>query len=93
MQQQSEKATSENTSGSGTTLSPQEMENERKRHDLRLALARRMKIDLIRSEEEKQFEKFAFFDQKIKEAEKLRTDNQEREKTLTSQIRRQQQGR
>ena len=67
------------------------MENDKKRNDIRLALARRMKIDLIQSEEEKQFETFSYFDKKLKEADRLRKDNKERETQLTNQFHKQKQ--
>ena len=53
------------------TLSQTEAENEKKRNDMRLALARRMRIDLIQSEEEKMYhtqqDRYLSLDKKLKE--------------------------
>lgn len=71
-----------------------EKEAERKRANMRMALARRMKLDLIESEEVKlaqmQEEQFAELDRKLRQVEQLRSDNKKREDLLAEQLRRQQ---
>lgn len=67
---------------------------EMRRSTMRLALARRMKMDLIQSEEAKisamQEEQFSELDKKLQQVEQLREDNRKREYILSKQLERQQ---
>jgi hypothetical protein len=69
-------------------------ENENQRGALRAALARRLKMDLLESEEQKlakqQEDQFANLDRQLLQVEKLRRDNYEREMILKEQVKRQQ---
>jgi flagellar biosynthesis GTPase FlhF len=69
-------------------------EVEKKRAAMRTALARRMKMDLIESEEAKiaklQEDQFADLDRKLRQVEQLRTENKKREAVLSDQLRKQQ---
>jgi hypothetical protein len=70
------------------------LEAEKRRAATRLALARRMKLDLIVSEEMKlaQMEQaeFADLDRKLRQVEQLRKENELRERVLAEQLKRQQ---
>jgi hypothetical protein len=71
-----------------------ESNEDRRRSAMRLALARRMKLDLIESEEMKlvqmQEDQFADLDRKLQQVEQLRRDNKQREQVMADQLRRQQ---
>ena len=68
--------------------------DERRRAQMRIVLARRMKLDLIESEETKlaqmQGTQFADLDRKLQQVEQVRRDNRQREQMLTEQIKQQQ---
>ena len=72
----------------------EDSEVERKRAAMRTALARRMKLDLIESEEAKiaqlQEDQFTELDRKLRQVEQLRNDNKKREAILAEQLRKQQ---
>lgn len=74
--------------------SKEDEEDERKRANMRTALARRMKRDLIGTDEDKRHkareDQFSELDKKLKEVETLRVENQRREYSMQEQIRRQQ---
>jgi hypothetical protein len=61
---------------------------------MRNALARRMKMDLIETEEAKlsqlQEDQFSELDQRLKQVEQLREDNRKREYMMNKQVERQQ---
>ncbi len=67
---------------------------ETRRANMRNALARRMKMDLIEGEEAKisqlQEDQFSELDQRLKQVEQLREDNRKREYMLNKQVERQQ---
>eukprot|EP01040_Poterioochromonas_malhamensis_P010372 gene10372-11287_t len=67
---------------------------EMRRATMRMALARRLKMDLLESEEAKRNEvqesQFAELDKKLQQVEQLREDNRKREYILSKQIERQQ---
>lgn len=67
---------------------------DKRRGAMRLALARRMKLDLIESEDIKiaqmAEDQYADLDRKLQQVEQLRRDNKQREALMTEQIRRQQ---
>ena len=67
---------------------------EARRANMRNALARRMKMDLIEGEEAKisqlQEDQFSELDQRLKQVEQLREDNRKREYMLNKQVERQQ---
>lgn len=69
-------------------------ESEAKRNAMRLALARRLKMDLLESEEQKLFkqqeEQFADLDRQLQQVEQLRQENRQREMILAEQLKRQQ---
>jgi flagellar biosynthesis GTPase FlhF len=73
----------------------EDSEVEKKRAAMRTALARRMKLDLIESEEAKiaklQEDQFAELDRKLRQVEQLRSENKKRENVLSDQLRKQQQ--
>lgn len=66
---------------------------EVRRATMRMALARRLKMDLIESEEAKRSEiqemQFAELDKKLQQVEQLREDNRKREYILSKQLERQ----
>lgn len=68
-------------------------EAEARRSDLRNALARRMKLDLLEKEEEKfnaaQEQQFTALDKRLQQVEQTREDNRKREYILSKQIERQ----
>jgi hypothetical protein len=68
--------------------------DDKRRAAMRLALARRMKLDLIESEGSKLIQmaedQFADLDRKLQQVEQLRRDNKEREMHMADQMRRQQ---
>jgi hypothetical protein len=73
--------------------SKEDAEVERKRTTMRIALARRMKQDLIVNDEDKaskRVDQFSELDKKLKEVETLRIENQRREYAMQEQIRKQQ---
>jgi hypothetical protein len=84
----------QNDTAASSSSSVSEDEVERKRAAMRTALARRMKLDLIESEEQKlaqlQEEQFADLDKKLRQVEQLRSDNKKREAILAEQLRKQQ---
>lgn len=67
---------------------------EMRRANMRNALARRMKMDLIENEEAKlsqmQEDQFSELDQRLRQVEQLREDNRKRELLLNKQLERQQ---
>ena len=67
---------------------------EMRRATMRMALARRLKMDLVESEEAKvaaiQETQFSELDKKLKQVEQLREDNRKREYILAKQLERQQ---
>lgn len=67
---------------------------EMRRSTMRMALARRLKMDLMESEEAKRNEiqetQFAELDKKLQQVEQLREDNRKREYILNKQIEKQQ---
>jgi hypothetical protein len=73
--------------------SKEDADAEKKRATMRMALARRMKQDLLVNEDEKtnkRVDQFSELDKKLKEVEALRIENQRREITMQEQIRKQQ---
>jgi hypothetical protein len=68
--------------------------SEQRRSAMRLALARRMKMDLIDSEESRvaqaQEDQFADLDRKLKQVEQMRQENKQREFIIAEQLKRQQ---
>lgn len=81
--------------GGGDGDGPSEEElMEMRRSSMRAALARRMRMNLIESEEERvsqmQEEQFSELDKKLKQVEQLREDNRKREMLLSKQLERQQ---
>ncbi len=81
--------------GDGSKQAPtaEEMADMR-RATMRMALARRMKIDLIESEEAKlaaiQDSQFEEYDRKLQQVEQMREDNRKREYVLSKQLEKQQ---
>lgn len=67
---------------------------EARRNNMRTALARRMKMDLIENEEAKisqlQEDQFSELDQRLRQVEQLREDNRKRELMMNKQLERQQ---
>jgi hypothetical protein len=80
--------------GGGEEDAHNETNEDKRRAAMRLALARRMKLDLIESEEIKLAQmaedQFADLDRKLQQVEQLRRDNKQREALMGEQIRRQQ---
>lgn len=71
----------------------EDVDIEKKRATMRMALARRMKQDLLVNEDDKtnmRVDQFSELDKKLKEVETLRIENQRREFTMQEQIRKQQ---
>jgi hypothetical protein len=81
---------------SGTAEAEEEEEEvaEMRRTAMRMALARRLKLDLLESEEAKRSEiqenQFTQLDKKLQQVEQLREDNRKREYILNKQLERQQ---
>jgi hypothetical protein len=82
-----------NNKNSGTGDNLEEMA-EMRRATMRMALARRLKMDLLESEEtkrnEQQEHQFIALDKKLQQVEQLREDNRKREYILNKQVEKQQ---